>query len=110
MKRVQGFLFTPRQLVRLLILLVSVGVITSPTWAESEKVNKTMFGDAWPLVVSEGTLTCDRGKAITFMANRKTYAVNGTARANAKDMRWLDVKEIWADDPQFPGLKKISAR
>ena len=94
----------------LMLALLLLALVVPPAWAASEKVNKAMFGDAWPLVVSEGTLTCDRGKAITFTANRKTYAVNGTARANAKDMRWLDVKEIWADDPQFPGLKKISAR
>jgi hypothetical protein len=52
---------TSRIIVLSLLLTV---FIASPTCAASEKVNKAMLGGARPLVVSEKTLTCDRGKAL----------------------------------------------
>ena len=70
------------------------------------KITKQEFGAKWPLTVDEGILACKgRGGVgeVIFMANGKTYAVNGTAKSAKK---YIPIDEIWADNPSVSGLKK----
>lgn len=64
------------------------------------------MGDKWPLTVESGEVHCDGDKqtaSLTFTHNGKKYAINGTAMT-LKD--GAEIREIWADNPKRPGLKK----
>lgn len=64
-------------------------------------VSRAMFGDAWPLIVEEGTLSCVEGDKVLFETSGTFYAVNGTAKGVN---RWLDLRQITA--PAGNGLIK----
>jgi hypothetical protein len=70
------------------------------------KITKQELGADWAFTVDEGILACD-GKngvgAITFTANNKTYAVNGSAKQTNK---YEPIDSIWAEDPSIKGAKK----
>lgn len=82
------------------LLAASLACLAStPSFAESEKVSKSMFGKAWPLTVDEGVLSCTGSKglgAVTFEAKGTRYAVNGVAVSQKK---YADIGKIWAPDP-----------
>lgn len=59
---------------------------------KSKKIYQSQFGDDWPFSVPEGMLECD-GSTVTFIANKKIYAVNGLADAAGYE----DIEEIWLD-------------
>ncbi|MDQ3373192.1 MAG: YebY family protein [Acidobacteriota bacterium] len=70
------------------------------------KITKQEFGAAWAFTVDEGVLSCKGSNGIgevLFMANGKTYAVNGTAKGTKK---YLPIDDIWAADPSITGAKK----
>lgn len=70
-------------------------------------VSRTMFGDAWPLTVEDGMLSCVEGDKVLFETNGTFYAVNGTAKGAKKDNgadRWYDLRQITA--PAGNGLIK----
>ncbi len=81
-------------------------LISFPVYAEQEKVNKPMFGEKWPLTVSEGTLDCNGskgvGKLIFIDSSSNRYALNGLAIG---DKRNKPIDPIWKDDPAVKGLK-----
>jgi len=57
-------------------------------------ISRADYGDAWPLTVDSGTLTCEPGHAVVFRApDGKEYGVNGAAGDRP------DIGPIWADDP-----------
>jgi hypothetical protein len=70
------------------------------------KITKQELGADWAFTVDEGILACD-GKngvgAVTFTANSKTYAVNGSAKQTNK---YEPIDSIWAEDPSIKGVKK----
>ncbi|MGV0748262.1 DUF2511 domain-containing protein [Mycolicibacter minnesotensis] len=74
------------------------GYVSEETWTDGP----------WPLTVSEATLMCVRQgvgggqQSVTLAANRKMYAVNGTAKSTGQ---FEDIDEIWANDVAYPGLK-----
>lgn len=68
-------------------------------------VTRAEFGDRWPLTVDDGTLSC-QFNAVIFTREGVTYAVNGVAQQMRADRKWHDITEIWADNPDTPGLKK----
>ena len=66
-------------------------------------MSKSELGDAWPLTVESGTVTCENGSQVIFAApNGTRYAVNGTAMSQT-DLPRID--EIWAPDPTIDGAK-----
>jgi hypothetical protein len=79
----------------LLVLLVAAcGPSAAPTADDpnTRRVSRADFGDEWPLTVESGTLSCQAGRAVVFLAPDGTaYGVNGTA-AN-----YEDIDPIWAD-------------
>lgn len=61
------------------------------------KITKQEFGQNWPFTLNEGILKCIDG-GVVFIANGKTYAVNGLAKGQGKSRGYSDVEEIWAID------------
>jgi hypothetical protein len=95
-----------------LVLLVGVatlaacGETTSGTASNERHVSRTDYGEAWPLTVESGTLRCEGASAVTFRSeDGTTYWVNGTAGGQAEEHGWQNIRPIWADDPEFEGLK-----
>jgi hypothetical protein len=71
---------------------------------ETIYVTEKEYGDQWPFTVTEGQLGCIGGsRSIIFIANGKTYAVNGMALNQAGRMGWSKIDEIWKKNPQIPG-------
>ncbi|WP_409365002.1 DUF2511 domain-containing protein [Catellatospora methionotrophica] len=71
----------------------------------SVEVSRSSFsgeGKVWPLTVESGKLACDDGVSVTFESSGSIYAVNGTARDTGIGR---EIRPIWRDDPQYPGLK-----
>lgn len=61
-----------------------------PTKEVLSVVTHAAMGDAWPLIVEDGTIICD-GASILLRTNRGLFAVNGAARGQH---RWKDIKDI----------------
>lgn len=67
----------------------------------TRRVTRADFGDDWPLTVESGTLSCQPGRAVVFLAPDGTaYGVNGSAAD------YEDIDPIWAENPGGPGPKK----
>lgn len=74
----------------------------SVSYAGGANVTESEYGEKWPLSVQSGTLNCTSLGTlgiVTFTANGITYAVNGTAKARAKQNGWREINEIWRDNP-----------
>lgn len=55
------------------------------------------YGDAWPLTVPDGIVSCEPVSRVLFTSGGKVYAINGTAMSQNK---WLDIRDtIWRDNP-----------
>lgn len=66
------------------------------------QITESEYGEEWPLTVKEGTINCKSLGTlgiITFNANGIIYAVNGTAKARARQNGWREINEIWKDNP-----------
>jgi hypothetical protein len=72
----------------------------SPAGASGKRISRSDYGTEWPLTVEEGTLSCSGPGAVTFTTDDgTTYWVNGTAGGMADEKGWLDIKPIWAKNP-----------
>ena len=89
------------------VLLAATLLTASPTWANTAELKSADLGEAWPFTVERGTLQCHRNTFLTFTANSRIYAINGSASTYAKSAQlpWVDVRPIWRDNPQIPGTK-----
>lgn len=90
-----------------LAALIAIGAAHAAPPATEKPVDRASFAGQWPFTVDKGVVGCERGKAVKFVADRKTYAVNGTARSYSREagFDWRDIREIWRDDPSNPGAK-----
>ena len=95
--------------VKLGFCITSVLVLsTLPVHAGTANITESEYGEKWPLTIVEGILSCAPVGSlgiVTFTANGKTYAVNGTARSRAKKNGWREIDEIWKANPSIPGTK-----
>jgi hypothetical protein len=89
--------------------LVSI-VMASPVAAV--KVTGAEFGAKWPFTVDEGVIGYEPVRMgdknfpiLTFESGGKTYALNGLAKGRSEKRGYLDIVEIWKDDPKIPGVK-----
>jgi hypothetical protein len=66
----------------------------------SEGTNRTItraeLGDKWPFTVDKGSVMCLEGRYVVFIADGKTYALNGTAVSSG---RFQDIAPIRRPDP-----------
>ena len=90
-----------------LAALALAGAAQAALPVTDKPVERASFTGRWPFTVDKGVIGCERGKAVKFVVDRKTYAVNGTATAYSKEagFGWRDAREIWLDDPKNPGGK-----
>ncbi|RKZ42827.1 MAG: hypothetical protein DRQ49_00165 [Gammaproteobacteria bacterium] len=58
-------------------------------------ITRDKYGDKWPFIVNQGYLECLPPGIVTFRLNDKIYAVNGLASSRG----YLDIDEIWREDP-----------
>jgi hypothetical protein len=83
--------------------------IPTATTVDPYFVTRQQFSDEWPFTVDEGRLLCiPVGGGLhhaLFLAGGTFYALNGTARSAAESEGYIDVFEIWRDDPDAEGLK-----
>lgn len=70
-------------------------------------VSSADFGDAWPFTVDSVDLMCDgpSPKALARTADGTVYALNGSARTQAKSRGWSDGQDITKPDPAMPTIK-----
>lgn len=104
---------TSSQAAGCLVLLVIIGAIylmsqnenppkdTPPaaTATPPGYVQQEDYGKAWAFTVDEGVIECRTGNRVVFVSEGKTYALNGLARGWAERMGWLDIDQIWRDNP-----------
>jgi hypothetical protein len=90
-------------LIILLFVVCSMNIVAFNAYSESITISKEDFGDRWPFTVSQGKLSCS-GNAVTFKANGKIYAVNGTAKSRG----FAEINEIWKNDEEMIKILKES--
>jgi hypothetical protein len=72
----------------------------APTPTAPGFVQRSDYGQAWPLTIDHGTLRCEPWSTVVFTAPDGTeYAVNGMAEAQEG---LADIEPIWRDDPDPP--------
>jgi len=75
---------------------------------KGKAVSQTQFGDEWPLILTEGRVSCvwfpGRRKIVTFIApDGKEYSLNGQASSSGY---FLPIDSIHKPDPTNPPAKK----
>ena len=92
--------------IGLAIFGVAVYAVAQLGLGESgSKVTASDYGDAWPLIVEEGSLECDTDQSRTIRTESGIYALNG----RASDTGYQAIDPILRDDPRYPGMDvKIS--
>jgi hypothetical protein len=90
--------------IRLVVLPAFALTVSACSWGVSSSVDRSRFGEAWPLTVPSGLLTCDNTGAIYLRTdNGQTFGVNERA------LSYLDIAAIQAVDPAGVGGKKSLA-
>ena len=75
-----------------------------PEWGQPRSISRADFADNWPFTVERGQLRCDLGNHVVFLAQGKTYAINGSAKGAASKNGYADASVIIA-----PGPYRLSA-
>lgn len=72
-----------------------------------KNVSNKDFGDAWPFTVDSVDLMCDgpSPKALARTPDGTVYALNGSARSQAKSRGWADGQDITKPSPSMPAIK-----
>lgn len=89
-------------------LIVALSVLSGCGADDKVKtVSATDFGNAWPFTVDSVDLMCDgpSPKALARTADGTIYALNGSARTQAKDRGWADGQDITKPNPTMPTIK-----
>lgn len=86
-------------------LLLCATMLTSVSaFSATLDLSRAQMKEAWPFTIEGGTLKCS-GSLVTFTVGNKTYAVNGSAKTKGRTIGWIDIAEIWRDNPAIPGTK-----
>ena len=77
---------------------------SSGSQSSSLTVSRKSFAGDWPLLSDDATVVCGKQDSISVgvNVNGKTYALNGTAKANEG---WPGLRPVWASNPIVEGLK-----
>lgn len=75
--------------------------------AKVQTVSSADYGDAWPFTVGSVDLMCDgpSPKALARTADGTIYALNGSARTQAKSRGWSDAHDITKANSAMPTIK-----
>lgn len=94
--------------IKVLALMAALTVSVSAIAGEKvHTVSSKDFGDAWPFTVDSVDLMCvgPSPKALARTANGTVYALNGSARTQAKSRGWADGQDITKQNPSIPAIK-----
>lgn len=92
-----------RRPIRIAAATCGALVAAGCSWGVSASVDRAQFGEAWPLTVPSGLLSCDNNGAIYIRTDDgKTYSLNAQALA-----AYPKVDPIWAGDPSSGGKKSL---
>lgn len=69
-----------------------------------QTVSRAEFGKNWPLSVDSVELRC-YGRALVFAHDNRIFTINGTAESQAIKNGWLDMGNIWRNNPDIEGTK-----
>lgn len=87
------------------VLFWLIALTPATACAGTREVARADLGAEWPLTVGAGTLACrpfmSNLHILTFTANGKVWAVNGTALGQG----YADIEPIWAPNPNIPEAK-----
>ncbi|OXS23104.1 hypothetical protein CGU37_18815 [Pseudomonas fluorescens] len=94
--------------MKLIAVIAVISVLAGCGASEKvQTVTSKDFGDAWPFTVDSVDLMCDgpSPKALARTADGTVYALNGSARTQAKDRGWADGQDITKPNPSIPTIK-----
>lgn len=94
--------------IRVTALIVVLSALAGCGASEKiQTVSSKEFGDAWPFTVDSVDLMCDgpSPKALARTADGTVYALNGSARTQAKSRGWADGQDITKPNPSIPVIK-----
>lgn len=94
--------------IRVTALIVVLSALAGCGASEKiQTVSSKEFGDAWPFTVDSVDLMCDgpSPKALARTADGTVYALNGSARTQAKSRGWADGQDITKPNPSMPAIK-----
>ena len=93
---------------KVLALMAALTVSASAIAGEKVRtVSSEDFGDAWPFTVDRVDLMCvgPSPKALARTVDGTLYALNGSARTQAKGHGWADGQDITKQNPSIPAIK-----
>lgn len=73
----------------------------APPTPRGVEVTRAQYGDQWPFTVESGFVDCEPPGSAIFRTRLGTHGLNGLAKSRGVP----DVRPIWRDDPNNPGLK-----
>ena len=94
--------------IRVTALIVVLSALAGCGASEKiQTVSSKDYGDAWPFTVDSVDLMCDgpSPKALARTADGTVYALNGSARTQAKSRGWADGQDITKPNPSMPAIK-----
>jgi len=68
-------------------------------------IDSTSYGEKWPFTVEKGVVACLKNNSVIFIANKKEYALNGTASSQG----YQPIEPIWKYDVEFLAYQKQTA-
>lgn len=96
---------------KLVLAMVCLACSSTAFAAEvSKELDYLSFGEDWPLTFQKAKVSCIN-KRFVFVYNTDTddrYPVNGNAKnaVQVGKMEGEDLATVWADNPDYKGLKK----
>ncbi|MGC1026256.1 DUF2511 domain-containing protein [Pantoea agglomerans] len=95
------------------LLIATACLIAASTTNAAEKsvdLDSSKLGEDWPLTFEKAKVSCIN-KRFIFVYNTDTddrYPVNGSAKDAVKSgkMEGEDISTVWANDPNYKGVKK----
>ncbi|MEN4530571.1 DUF2511 domain-containing protein [Pantoea agglomerans] len=87
-----------------------IGASASYAAEKSVDIDSSKLGEDWPLTFNKAKVSCIN-KRFIFVYNTDTddrYPVNGNAKTAVQSgkMEGYDIDAVWADDPNYKGVKK----
>jgi len=89
------------------LIVVLFAVVGCGAKEKTHTVSSKDFGNAWPFTVDSVDLMCvgPSPKALARTADGTVYALNGSARTQAKSSGWADGQDITKPNPSIPSIK-----
>jgi len=91
--------------LRTLLLVASLALFSTSGCKESGRlITRRELGDNWPFTVASGVVDCVGQGIVVFKANGNVYALNGTAKTQAKRRGYMDDLGILRATTTYPTM------